>query len=84
MGIWHTCVKRQMHTYFWLKDLKDRVQLGKISERQRPVEKPRCKWEDIKLDLKETGLKTVDCIFFVQDRDQWLAPVNLVMNLEVP
>lgn len=73
-----------MHTYFWLKDLKDRVQLGKISERQRPVEKPRCKWEDIKLDLKETGLKTVDCIFFVQDRDQWLAPVNLVMNLEVP
>lgn len=72
-----------MHTYLWLKDLKDRVQLGKRPERQRPVGKPRCKWEDIKLDLEETGLETVDCICFVQDKDQWLAVVNLVMNLQV-
>jgi hypothetical protein len=72
-----------MHTYFWLKDLKDRVQLGKRSESQRPVGKSRCKWEDIKLDL-ETGLETVDCICFVEDMEQWLALVNLVMNREVP
>jgi hypothetical protein len=36
-----------------------------------------------KLDLEGTGLETVACICFVQDKDQWLAVVNLVMNLEV-
>lgn len=58
--------------------------MGKRSERQRPVGKHRCKWEDIKLDLEEIVLETVDCVCFVQDKDQWLTVVNLVMNLEVP
>jgi hypothetical protein len=52
-----------MHTHFWLKDLKDRVQLGKRPDKQRPVGKPMRKWEDIKLDLEETGLETVDYLF---------------------
>jgi hypothetical protein len=38
----------------------------------------------LKLDLQETGLETVDCSYFAQDKDQWLAVVDLVMNLEIP
>jgi hypothetical protein len=64
--------KRQIRTYFWLKDLKGRVQLGKRSERQRQVGKRRCKWEDIKLDLEETGLETVDCVLSKISTSGWL------------
>jgi hypothetical protein len=39
---------------------------------------------NIKMDLREIGLECVDWIHLAQDRDQWLAVVNTVMNLQVP
>jgi hypothetical protein len=35
-------------------------------------------------DLRELGLDGVDWIDVAQDRDQWRALVNTVMNLRVP
>jgi hypothetical protein len=35
------------------------------------------------MDLKETVLEGVDWIHLPQERDQWQAPVNTVMNLQV-
>jgi hypothetical protein len=51
---------------------------------RRPLERPRRRWEDIKMDLKEIGFGYVDCIHWAQDRDRWRAFVNTVMNLRVP
>jgi hypothetical protein len=36
------------------------------------------------MDLREIGWDDVDWIELVQDRDQWRALVNMVMNLVVP
>jgi hypothetical protein len=45
----------------------------------------RCRWEDnIKMDLREVGWGGMDWIHLAQDRDQWRALVNMVMNLQVP
>jgi hypothetical protein len=47
--------------------------------------KPRCIWEDnIKLDLREMVCEGMDWILLAQDRDQWLALVNMLMNLRNP
>jgi hypothetical protein len=53
-------------------------------ERKRPCGRPRHRWEDIRMDLRELGSEGVDCIHLAQDRDQWQAIVNVVMNLQVP
>jgi hypothetical protein len=54
-------------------------------ERKRPLGKPGRRWKDnIKIDLREIGLKDVDWIHLVQDRDWWRALVNTEMNLRVP
>jgi hypothetical protein len=50
-----------------------------------PLGRPVCRWNDnIKMDLKETGWDGVDWIHLAQDRDQWRALLNNVMNLRVP
>jgi hypothetical protein len=36
------------------------------------------------MDLREIGEEGMDWIDLAQDRDQWRAPVNMVMNLRVP
>jgi hypothetical protein len=47
--------------------------------------RPRSRWVDnIKMDLGEIGWDGRDCIELAQDRDQWRALVNTVMNLRVP
>jgi hypothetical protein len=40
--------------------------------------------DNIKIDLGEIGQDGVDWIDLAQDRDQWRALVNTVMNLRVP
>jgi hypothetical protein len=54
-------------------------------EGNRQLEKPRHRWVgDIKLDLKETGWGDMGWIDLAEDRDQWRALVNMVMNFWVP
>jgi hypothetical protein len=53
-------------------------------EGRRPLGRPRRRWEDIKMDLREIGFGDVDWIHCAQDRDRWRAFVNTVMNLRVP
>jgi hypothetical protein len=40
--------------------------------------------DNIKMVLREIGWDGMDGIDLTQDRDQWRALVNAVMNLEVP
>jgi hypothetical protein len=40
--------------------------------------------DDMKMDLGEIGWDGIDWIDMAQDRDQWRALVNTVMNLQVP
>jgi hypothetical protein len=61
-----------------------RVLVGR-PEGKRPLGRPRRRWEDnIKLDLTEIGIGGADWIRLAQDRVQWRALVNTVMNLPVP
>jgi hypothetical protein len=61
-----------------------RILVGK-PEGKRPLGGPRCRWvNNIKMDLRELGWDGVDWIELAQDRDQWRALVNTVMNLRVP
>jgi hypothetical protein len=61
-----------------------RVLVGRL-EGKRPLGRPRHRWEDsIKMDLREIGIDRANWIRLAQDRVQWKAFVNTVMNLWVP
>jgi hypothetical protein len=61
-----------------------RVFVGR-PEGKRPLGRPRRRWEDeVKIDLREIGIDGENWIQLVQDRVQWQAYVNTVMNLRVP
>jgi hypothetical protein len=61
-----------------------RILVGR-PEGKRPLGRPRRRWEDsIKMDLREIGIDGANWIRLVQDRVQWQAFVNMVMNLRVP
>jgi hypothetical protein len=63
-----------VHTKFWAENLKGRDHSEDLG----------VKWEDnIKIDFREMGWKGVDWVHLAQDRDQWLALVNTVINLRV-
>jgi hypothetical protein len=54
-------------------------------EGKRLLGRPRRRWVDhIKMDLREIGWNGVDWIDIAQDRHQWRALVNTVLNLLVP
>jgi hypothetical protein len=54
------------------------------SDGKRPLERPRLRWEEgNRMDLREIGCGSVDWIQLAQDRDQWRALVNTVMDLRV-
>jgi hypothetical protein len=58
-----------------------RILVGK-PEGKRPLGRPKHRWMDnIKTNLRWDGMDWID---LVQDRDQWRALVNTVMNLRVP
>jgi hypothetical protein len=61
-----------------------RILVGK-PEGKKPLGTQRRRWMDnIKIDLRGIGWVGVDWIELAQDRDQWRALVNTVMNLRVP
>jgi hypothetical protein len=61
-----------------------RIMVGK-PEGKRPLGRPRRRWDDnIRMDVREIGWGGMDWIDMAQDRDQWRALVNTVMNLRVP
>jgi hypothetical protein len=61
-----------------------RIFVGK-PEGKRPLGRARRMWEDnIRMDLREIGWGVMDWIDLAQDKDQWRALLNAVMNLQVP
>jgi hypothetical protein len=61
-----------------------RILVGK-PEGKRPLGRPRRRWVDnIKVDFREIELDGRDWIELAQDRHQWRALVNTMMNLRVP
>jgi hypothetical protein len=54
-------------------------------EGKGPLGRARRRWVDnIKMDLREIGWDGVDSIDMAQDRDQWRALVNMILNLQFP
>jgi hypothetical protein len=54
-------------------------------EGKRPLGRPRRRWEDnIRLDFREIEWGGMDWIDLAQDRNQWRALVDTVMNLRGP
>jgi hypothetical protein len=60
-----------------------RILVGKRKEKGQ--KRPRRGWQDnIKMDLREIVWDDMDCIHLVQDRGQWRALVNTLINLQAP
>jgi hypothetical protein len=54
-------------------------------EEKRPLGKSRRRWEDnIRIDLREIGWGGISWNDLIQDKGQWRALVNRVINLRVP
>jgi hypothetical protein len=53
-------------------------------EGKRPLERPRCEWEDnIKIDLRDIGWDVMDWILLAEEREQCRAFVHMVMNFQI-
>jgi hypothetical protein len=61
-----------------------RIMVGKPEEKRLLGRQRRRREYNIKMDLREVGWDGGDWIDLAQDRDQWRALVNTVMNLRVP
>jgi hypothetical protein len=60
-----------------------KIIVGKLAGK-RPLGRPRRRWVgNIKMDLREIGLDGEDWIDLAQDKGQWRALLNTIMNLRV-
>jgi hypothetical protein len=66
-----------MHIGFWWDKPEGKRPLGRHTRRRRWV-------DNIKLDLREIGWGGMDRNDLAEDRDQWRALVNTLMNFRVP
>jgi hypothetical protein len=53
-------------------------------EGKRPLGRRRCRWDNMKMDIREVGSGGMDWIDLAQNRNQWRTLVSTVMNLLVP
>jgi hypothetical protein len=61
-----------------------RILVPKPGEK-RPIGRLECWWKNnIKLNVREIGCGSMDRIDLAQNRNQWRALVNTIMNLRVP
>jgi ribosome recycling factor len=67
-----------MHIGYWWESQKGKAR------RKETTRKAKTWVDNIKMDLREIGRDGMDSIDLAQDRDQWRALVNTVMNLRVP
>ena len=52
---------------------------------KRSLGRPRSRWEDnIRMDLKEVGINTMNWVDSAQDRNYWRGLVNAALNFRVP
>jgi hypothetical protein len=58
--------------------------LVRKSDGKRPLGRPRCRVDNIRMDLGEVGWDDVVWIGLAKDRNRWRALVNSVLNLRVP
>jgi hypothetical protein len=72
---WHVARLEKRNAY--------RIFVGK-PEGKKPLGRPRRRWADnSKMDLREIDWDSMDWTYLAQDRDQWRALVNTVMNLQI-
>jgi hypothetical protein len=50
----------------------------------RPLGRPKCRWEDIVMDLQVVGWGGMEWIALTHHRERWRVLVTTVMNLRVP
>jgi hypothetical protein len=68
----------------WEKRNAYKILVG-MPEGKRPMGRPRRKSVDnVRMDLRELEWNGVDWIDMAQDRNQWRALVNMVLNLWLP
>jgi len=66
----------------WERCMQD---FGWEARREEPLGRTRRRWEDnINMDIREIGIDGANWIQLAQDRVQWRAFVNTVMNLRGP
>jgi hypothetical protein len=60
-----------------------KILIGK-PERKRPLGRPRCRWKNIKMDLRDIGWEGLSCVHLAQDRYRWQALADTEMKVLVP
>jgi hypothetical protein len=89
LSIFHTCRVKLVLVPFRVAGTGEkrnayRILVG-ITGGKKPLGRPGSRWMNIiKMDLREIGWDCMDWIDLAQDRDQWRALVNAVMNLRFP
>jgi hypothetical protein len=73
--MWHACGRGDVFTGFWMGGPKVRDHWEGLGVGRRIT---------LKMVLRETGIDGSNWIKLAQDRIQWRACVNTVMNLRVP
>jgi hypothetical protein len=61
-----------------------KILVGKPEQKRPPGRHVHRLKNNIRTELREVGWEVVELIHVAQDRDQWRALVNTIINLQVP